>query len=230
MLNLGAIAKLIKALKVVNQRIAQIRKTFGKTSQIYQEVIGKFKTSDLEKYIHTSRGGDLAFKYGTIAKDLTGPEANQNMKKLERILNVAGYKPGKNGYLRKTDAGPQVKTVREIRREWRQILDPNYELKNKQLDDLIENSIEYKNTDFSEIYYEYRSRFGGEVADKRYQELLGREASGKLTREEVFEIRSGMIRDLGVRNMQQRKEQEMRLAKYGKKGLRTFSNGGFKNE
>lgn len=231
MLNLQSIKKLVKALKVVNQRIAQLRKTFGKSSSIYQEAVSKFETTDLDPYVHYSKSGDLAFSYGKIAKMLQSDSSGDYMKVLERVLNVAGLKEGKSGYLRKTDAGIQVQTVKEIRREWRKILDPDYKMKNGQLDELIDASIQYKNENLSEIYYEFRTRFGTDVADARYQELLGRDTSGKLSESESFEIKAGLIRDLGIQNLSGRKEQERRIFGYSSKSLtRMFGRKGFENE
>lgn len=201
-LNAQSIKKLDRALKVINQRIAEYGKEnqFGRDSNIYKQTVGQFETKDLERFIGTSKSGDFKFKRSAIIKELSKPGSHPE---LEKILNVAGYREGKPGYLRQTKEGKLIKTVTELKKEWKETLDPTGNLTDRQLKDEIEMAIDYAD-DFKSLVYEYQDTYGEDVAKEKFPKLYGK-GRGRLSKADYNKIRSGMIRELINTKMEERK-------------------------
>lgn len=201
-LNKQSIKKLDRALKVINQRIAEYGKEnqFGRDSNVYKQTVGQFETKDLERFIGTSKSGNFKFDIRAINKELSKPGPHPE---LEKILNVAGYREGKPGYLRQTKEGKLIKTVTELKREWKESLDPTGNKTDRELKDEIDIAIDLAD-DFKSLIYEFQDTYGSDAIHEKYPELFGT-GRGKLTKAQYNKIRSGMIHDLVNTKMEERK-------------------------
>lgn len=202
-LNASSIAKLDKALKVLNQRIARAGAVYGRNSNVYKELVGQFETSDLKDFIGQSRSGDFKLKRSAIERALAD---GSNYQQLERVLTAAGYKIGKPGYLRKTKAGMTIDTVRGLRSRWRDILDPARNKTNAELDQDINVAVTL-NDDFKSLVYECYDTFGKDEMKKDYPNLFtGKGGRGRqLTKAEFTMYKHDMIRRLVENQSQIRK-------------------------
>lgn len=214
-LNAQSIAKLDKALKVINQRIAEYGKEnqFGKDSNVYRHTVAPYEFKDLEKFIGTSKSGNFKFNISAINKALKSGESHPE---LERVLNVAGYTRGKGGYLRQTKEGKLIKTVTELKREWKNILDSDSNMTDSELKESIDEAITLSD-DFSDLIYEYQARFmlTNDEMQKRFPKLYGKGTRGKISKADYESIRSKMIRDLVHLNKEEKRKASERVTSYG---------------
>lgn len=214
-LNAQSIKKLDAALKVINQRIARAGQTFGRDSNVYKNMISPFETSDLKQFIGTSKSGDFKFKRTAIEKALAN---GQNYQELERVLNAAGYKVGKPGFLRQTKKGKTIQTVRDIKKKWREYLDPD---QNKTEEELIDdiNLAEGRQDSFRDLVYEAFNTFGRSDVEADYPDLFtgkgGRKR--KLTEAEFEMYRKELISRLVFEEKQESHEAANRILKYKSK-------------
>lgn len=214
-LNAQSIKKLDAALKVINQRIARAGQTFGRDSNVYKNMISPFETSDLKQFIGTSKSGDFKFKRAAIEKALAD---GRNYQELERVLNAAGYKVGKPGFLRQTKKGKTIETVRDIKKKWRSYLDPeNNKTEEELIDDI--NLAEGRQDSFRDLVYEAFSTFGRSEVEADYPDLFtgkgGRKR--KLTEAEFEMYRKEMISRLIFEEKQESHEVKNRILSYKSK-------------
>lgn len=225
-LNTQSLNKLDKALKRINQRIAEYGKEnqFGRDSNVYKQAIAPYEFKDLETFIGTSKSGNFKFNVAKIKKALASGEDHPE---LERVLNAVGYTRGKNGYLRKTKEGMVIQTVTELKKEWRDILDPNKNLTDAELKESIDQAVTLSD-DFTDLIYEYQKTMGltNEEMAERFPELYGKGTRGQLSKADYERIKSKMIRDLVDYKKEQREKAAQNVASYQK---RTMANRGMKN-
>lgn len=200
-LNPQSIKKLAKSLKVVNQRISEIGKQFGKDSTTYKNAISAYESADLQKYIGTSASGNFKFNIRAINKDLRTGQATQA---IEGILNAAGFREGKPGFLRATKEGKLIPTVKELKKKWSPYFDnfkqetpegEERELTKEEIYSVIEEA-EKLPTGFRDLIYEYESKFGRDEMEKAYPELFGKGTRGELSKSSYMKIKRGMMTDL----------------------------------
>ena len=192
-LNTQSIKKLDRALKVINQRIAEYAKPeqFGRGSAVYKNAIAPFDVDALQSFIGTSKSGNFKFDIKAINRALRSGEPHPE---LESVLNVAGYTYGKPGFLRQTKEGKMIKTVSQLKNEWRETLDPVHNKTERELKDEISVATELAE-DFKSLIYEYQETFGDDVAKDKFPNLYGK-GRGELSKSEYRKIRDGMIRDI----------------------------------
>lgn len=211
-LNPSSIKKLDAALKIINQRIAQAGKTFGRDKDLYKSIISPFETADLKQFIGQSKSGDFKFKRAAIEKALG---EGKNLQELERVLTAAGYKLGKPGFLRKTKRGMTIPTTREIKKKWREYLDPNHNMTAQELVDDI-NLAESRQDSFGDLVYEAFNTFGRSEVEADYPDLFtgkgGRKR--KLTEAEFEMYRKELISRLIQNEKEERDKASDRLSKY----------------
>lgn len=184
-LNPQSIKKLDAALKVINTRISRAGKAFGRDSNTYKNIISPFETADLKQFIGQSRSGDFKFKRAAIEKALAN---GQNFQELETVLTAAGYKLGKPGFLKQTKKGKTIQTVRDIKKKWREYVDPEG---NKTDEELIKdiNLAEGRQDSFRDLVYEAFSTFGQSEIEADYPNLFtGKGGRGRKLTEAEFEM------------------------------------------
>lgn len=229
-LNTQSLNKLDKALKRINQRIAEYgredgkRKQFGRDSNVYKQAIAPYEFKDLEAFVGTSKSGNFKFNVGKIKKALASGEDHPE---LERILNAVGYTRGKPGYLRQTKEGMVIQTVTELKKEWSDILDPNKNMTDAELKESIDQAVTLSD-DFSDLIYEYKKTMGlsDEEMAQRFPDLYGKGTRGQLSKAAYERIKGQMIRELVDYKKEERTKAAQNVASYQK---RTMANRGMKN-
>ena len=216
-LNPQSIKKLAKALKVVNQRISEIGKQFGRDSTTYKNAISAYESADLEKYIGTSASGNFKFNIRAINKDLRSGDAS---KAVERILNAAGFREGKPGFLRQTKEGKLIPTVKELKKKWAPYFDSfkeateegeERELTKEEIYSIIEEA-EALPSDFTSLIYEYESKFGSDEMARAYPDLFGKGTRGELSKSQYMKIKRGMMTDLVHATKQEKRKAREKVA------------------
>ena len=115
-------------LKKTNQRIAQIGKTYGKTSSTYKHAIAAFQKGPLSEFLGTSASGNVKLDIRKIQKAIHSGQLNRSEAN-ELLARAAGLridengdidhikvrKKGKDGKTHEVDQGGDIKTVSEIR-------------------------------------------------------------------------------------------------------------------
>ena len=120
-------ATLQSKLKTTNQRIVQIKKTFGDKSPIYKEALGILEKGGAQKFLDISASGNVKIGMRKITNALKDPGGLSEVN--EVLAKVAGIKINTDGSI--SDLPRQgVKTVKEIRKQIKKRLegmgeDPN---------------------------------------------------------------------------------------------------------
>lgn len=214
-LNPQSIKKLDAALKVINTRISRAGKAFGRNSNTYKNMISPFETADLKPFVGQSKSGDFKFRRAAIEKALAN---GQNYQELERVLTAAGYKLGKPGFLKQTKKGKTIQTVRDIKKKWREFIDPEG---NKTDQELIEdiNLAEGRQDSFRDLVYEAFSTFGQTKIESDYPNLFtGKGGRGRKLTEAEFEMyRKELISRLIMNDKEERKKAAERVKNQGMK-------------
>lgn len=86
----------VSDIKVINQRISMIAKTFGINSEMYKSVVAPLKTDDFSKFIHTTKSGVIALnntkevRESSVGKHLTNT-AKRRARTISQIKADYGY-------------------------------------------------------------------------------------------------------------------------------------------
>lgn len=107
-------ATLQSKVKVANQRIAQLVKTFGPNSRIVKKEIGLLEKGAAQFYTGTSASGNVKIEMRKITQALKEPRKRDEVN--EVLGNILGIKIDASGNLEEI-AKQGVKTVKEMRKE-----------------------------------------------------------------------------------------------------------------
>ena len=187
------------ALKRSNQRIVQTIKTFGKSSSIYKQNIGKFQKGPYSKYLSTSKSGNLKFDVRTINKLIRS--GNVPRSEINQFLSeAAGIKIDPEGNVVKIENGG-IPTVSEIEKKTRKKISSwgeSEDMYNKQeVRDIAEQLAEFSEN-FQTTYEAYIANFGEASAreDSVVRELYGDYRAHRLTYRQLQQIKNKMEADL----------------------------------
>lgn len=186
--------QITSALKRANQRIAQLGKTFGKTSSVYKQEAGKFQKGAYKNYVSVSSSGNIKFDIRAINKLI---RSDGNPSEIDRILaEFAGIKVNPDGEVVPVKGGG-VPTLTELEKRTRKKLerwgeDP-YDYNKKQLQGITEKLAEFSEN-FQTSYETYMAKFGEAEArkDSTIQLLYGEYRNKRLTYRQLEEIKNKM--------------------------------------
>lgn len=186
--------QITSALKRANQRIAQLGKTFGKTSSVYKQEAGKFQKGAYKNYVTVSSSGNIKFDIRAINKLI---RSDGNPSEIDRILaEFAGIKVNPDGEVVPVKGGG-VPTLTELEKRTKKKLerwgeDP-YDYNKKQLQGITEKLAEFSEN-FQTSYETYMAKFGEAEArkDSTIQLLYGEYRNKRLTYRQLEEIKNKM--------------------------------------
>ena len=187
-------AQITLALKRANQRIAQLGKTFGKTSSVYKQEAGKFQKGAYKNYVSISSSGNIKFDIRAINKLI---RSDGNPSEIDRILaEFAGIKVNPDGEVVPVKGGG-VPTLTELEKRTTKKLerwgeDPG-DYNKKQLQTITEELAEFSEN-FQTSYETYMAKFGEAEArkDSTIQLLYGEYRNKRLTYRQLEEIKNKM--------------------------------------
>ena len=133
-------ATLQSKLKVTNQRIAQLAKTFGKNSPIYKREVETLEKGAASKFKGESASGNIKLDMRKITNALKDPNGRNEVN--EVLVKIMGVKIDSNGNLQEV-AGQGVKTIKQIKKE-----------RDRRLAKMGEDASEYSDQEATEMYEE----------------------------------------------------------------------------
>lgn len=197
--------QITSAIKRANQRIAQLSKTYGRTSSVYKQEAGKFLKGAYKDYVtesvggvkhgrNVSLGGNIKFDTRAIMKLVREEGASS---KVNRILaEIAGIKIDENGEVKPVKGGG-VPTVSELNKRTEKKLerwgeDPKDKTK-KELQSITEKLAEFSEN-FQTSYEIYMAKYGEAEArkDSTIQLLYGDFRNKRLSYAQMEEIKDRM--------------------------------------
>lgn len=186
--------QITSALKRANQRIAQLGKTFGKTSSVYKQEAGKFQKGAYKNYVSVSSSGNIKFDIRAINKLI---RSDGNPSEIDRILaEFAGIKVNPDGEVVPVKGGG-VPTLTELEKRTKKKLERwgenPYDYNKKQLQGITEKLAEFSEN-FQTSYETYMAKFGEAEArkDSTIQLLYGEYRNKRLTYRQLEEIKNKM--------------------------------------
>lgn len=186
--------QITSALKRANQRIAQLAKTYGKTSSVYKQEAGKFLKGSYKPFIGTSKSGNIKFDIRSINKLIRDQGDTSQVQRM--IAEITGIKFGADGSPKQIK-GAGVPTVSELNKRTEKKLerwgeDPS-DYSKKELQNITEQLAEFSEN-FQTAYNEYIANFGESEArkDSTIQTLYGDFRNKRLTYRELEQIKRRM--------------------------------------
>ena len=151
-------------LKKINQRIAQIAKTYGQDSYTYKNAIAAFQKGPLSEFTSTSRSGNFTLDIRKIQKAIHSGSLNRSEAN-ELLMRAAGIRINENGEVEKVGEGG-IETVTEIRKKGKKKLENTFgedsrDYTTKELDKFIEELNEFS-ASFQTAYNEAIKEVGTE--------------------------------------------------------------------
>lgn len=186
--------QITSALKRVNQRIAQLAKTYGKTSSVYKQEAGKFLKGSYKPFIGTSKSGNIKFDIRSINKLIRDQGDTSQVQRM--IAEITGIKFDADGSPKQIK-GAGVPTVSELNKRTEKKLerwgeDPS-DYSKKELQNITEQLAEFSEN-FQTAYNEYIANYGESEArkDSTIQTLYGDFRNKRLTYRELEQIKRRM--------------------------------------
>ena len=188
------IAQITSVLKRANQRIAQLGKTYGRTSSVYKQEAGKFQKGAYKNYVSISKSGNIKFDIRAINKLI---RSDSNPSEVNRVIaEFAGIKFTPDGEMKEIK-GAGVPTLKELEKRTTKKLerwgeDPG-EYSKKELQGITERLAEFSEN-FQTSYETYMAKFGEAEArkDSTIQLLYGEYRNKRLTYRQLEEIKNKM--------------------------------------
>lgn len=186
--------QITSALKRANQRIAQLAKTYGKTSSVYKQEAGKFLKGSYKPFIGTSASGNIKFDIRSINKLIRDQGDTSQVQRM--IAEITGMKFDADG-TPKQIKGAGIPTVSELNKRTEKKLerwgeDPG-DYSKKELQNITEQLAEFSEN-FQTAYNEYIANYGESEArkDSTIQTLYGNFRNKRLTYRELEQIKKRM--------------------------------------
>lgn len=186
--------QITSSLKRANQRIAQLAKTYGKTSSVYKQEAGKFLKGSYKPFIGTSASGNIKFDIRAINKIIRDQGDTSQVQRM--IAEITGLKFDADGSPKQIK-GAGIPTVSELNKRTEKKLerwgeDPG-DYSKKELQNITEQLAEFSEN-FQTAYNEYIANYGESEArkDSTIQALYGDFRNKRLTYRELEKIKKRM--------------------------------------
>ena len=186
--------QITSALKRANQRIAQLAKTYGRTSSVYKQEAGKFLKGAYKPFVGTSKSGNIKFDIRSINKLIRDQGDTSQVQRM--IAEITGLKFDAEGTAKQIK-GAGIPTVSELNKRTEKKLerwgeDPG-DYSKKELQNITEQLAEFSEN-FQTAYNEYIANYGESEArkDSTIQALYGDFRNKRLTYRELEKIKKRM--------------------------------------